>query len=72
MLTFQSLGLFTSNDLRFFSLFFVLLAGLIFFLATVFKLYTILKINRFIEAVRHYLSLTILGKYLNKSYLHLC
>ena len=67
-LTFQSLGLFASNDLRFFSLFFVLLAGLIFFLATVFKLYTILKINRFIEAVRHYLSLTILGKYLNKSY----
>ena len=62
------LGLFKTNDLKFYSILLISITVLVFLLATLFRIFTILQINRFIEGVRHYLSVKILQRYMNKNY----
>tara|TARA_B100000212_G_scaffold300080_1_gene245276 strand:+ start:12114 stop:13853 length:1740 start_codon:yes stop_codon:yes gene_type:complete len=56
------------EDPKFIEIGFLLFVIIIFSLATIFKLYTVWNINRFIEGVRHTLSVRILNNYLEKEY----
>tara|TARA_A100001388_G_scaffold277253_1_gene267639 strand:- start:14327 stop:15994 length:1668 start_codon:yes stop_codon:yes gene_type:complete len=67
----SSIGFSNYWDPKIFSIFFVLTSALIFLITTIFRIFTILQINRFVEGVRHNLSFRILDKYLNKSYAEL-